>query len=85
MKPSSCRLAEIGKTKAIFYYSSELGITAFYTTAPDTRESSPKSTVDLAELEDTIPLRTYVLASRSGFLREHWNIRAAKLRTQCQH
>jgi hypothetical protein len=79
----SCRLAEIGKTKAIFYYSTELGVTAFYATAPKVQEGGSKSTFDAGELDDAIPLRTYVLASRSGFLREHWNIRKAKFKTQC--
>jgi len=81
----SCRDAEIGKTKAIFYYSSELGITAFYVTAPKIQEGGSKSATDSAELDDAIPLRTYVLASGPGFLREHWNMRAAKFRTRCQH
>jgi hypothetical protein len=79
----SCRIAEIGKTRAIFYYSSELGITAFYTTAPENQKKQPQPAID-AELDDAIPLRMYVLTTGPGFLREHWKIRAAKFQTQCQ-
>lgn len=78
----SCRLAKIGRTRAIFYYSSDLGITAFYTTFSEGPMDQAQTAIH-AKLHDAIPLRTYVLMTGPGFLREHWNIRPARFKTQC--
>jgi len=77
----ACRVTDVGETRGVFYYSKEEGITAFYTTLP--KDQHVGSGAETAASDDAIPLRIYVLAAESGFLRERWNIRAAKTRARC--
>lgn len=81
----SCRRAEVGKTKVTFYYSRDLGVTAFYTAAAGTAHELGKAGANIDELNDAIPLRTFVLVAEKGFLRAPLSVRAAKLVKDCSN
>jgi hypothetical protein len=78
----SCRRADVGQTKVVFYSSAERGVTAFYSTAVSLADAA-KIGLDEAMLEDSIPLRTFVLQADKGFLRMPVDMRPARLRTDC--
>jgi hypothetical protein len=80
----SCRRAGIGKTRAKFFYSHELGITAFYAESAGSSADIARIGTDESELKDAIPLRTYVLGADKGFLRRPLKMRTAKLKTGCE-
>jgi hypothetical protein len=69
----SCRSAVPGRTTT-FYFSRELGVTAFYTIAEPAAVG-----VDSKMLTDAIPLLTYVLVAEKGFLRAALSLPRASL------
>lgn len=73
-----CRSAVKGR-KTIFYFSRELGVTAFYTVG------EPPTGVDSKMLADSVPLLTYVLVAKEGFLRAPLSLRRATSATNCNH
>jgi hypothetical protein len=77
----SCRLIGTERSRSVFYFSSRYGITTFFTAIVESDTQVPR--VAAEEIRDEIPLRTYVLAGESGFLREHWNLKTAKLMSEC--
>ena len=60
-----------------FYYSRDLGVTAFYTVA-DTSDIG----VDAGRLADALPLLTFVLVAEKGFLRAPLVLRPSAGATQ---
>jgi hypothetical protein len=75
----SCRSAVRGRTTK-FYFSRELGVTAFYTTSDVSSLG-----VDSKMLADTIPLMTYVLVAEKGFLRTPLALRKATADFNCRN
>src|SRR5258708_263286 len=73
----SCR-SEVRGRALKFYFSRELGVTAFYTTT-----DLSSIGVDSKLFEDAIPLLTYVLGVEKGFLRAPLSL--ATLGTYCRN
>jgi hypothetical protein len=73
----TCRSSLKGRTTR-FYYSRELGVTAFYTVAGDARVG-----MDAAMLADALPLLTYVLVAEKGFLNAPLSLRRASIKAGC--
>jgi hypothetical protein len=67
-----------------FYFSRERGVTAFFPEATGTADDLARQGADASELDDEIPLRTFVLVAEKGFLRAPLNLRISKLRTNCE-
>jgi hypothetical protein len=63
-----------------FYFSRELGVTTFYTTA-----DLAAIGVDSKMLVDAIPLMTYFLVAEKGFLRARLALRRATSDTKCRN
>lgn len=70
----SCRSEVLNRTTT-FYFSNELGVTAFYTVGAHPFEIDPQRATQL--VTDSIPLLTYVLVAEKGFLRTDLPLRRA--------
>jgi hypothetical protein len=72
-------------SRAVFYFSRERGITAFYRIAePPSGMGEPPNGIDLKKLmTDSIPLLTYVLVAEKGFLRTPLSLRRATPGSGC--
>ncbi|HZF17533.1 MAG TPA: hypothetical protein VE046_16505 [Steroidobacteraceae bacterium] len=75
----SCRSTVQGRATT-FYFSRELGITAFYTIGAPAAVG-----VDSKMLAEAIPLLTYVLVAEKGFLRASLALPRATLGTNCRN
>lgn len=80
----SCRRADVGRIKMKFYFSRELGITAFFPEATGTADDLARLGTDASELNDETPLRTFVLVAEKGFLRAPLNLSVSKLMMNCE-
>jgi hypothetical protein len=72
-------------SRAVFYFSRERGITAFYRIAdPPSGMGEPPKGIDPKKLmTDAIPLLTYVLVAEKGFLRTPLSLRRATPAAGC--
>jgi hypothetical protein len=75
----NCRSAVQGRAIK-FYFSREMGVTAFYTTGDFSSIG-----VDSKMLADAIPLMTYVLVAEKGFLHTPLALRRANADTKCSN
>jgi hypothetical protein len=73
-----CR-SDIPNRVTTFYYSRDLGVTAFFT-----KGDVENLGVDTDTLMDALPLLTYVLVGKEGFLKMPLGLPRAKLKTVCR-
>lgn len=76
----SCR-GGISDTTTYFYFSREIGVTAFYF-VPDVSAEPERDVKTLLQL---VPLQTFVLVSEQGFLRAPLALGRMPLKTNCQN
>jgi len=80
----SCRRPDIGKSRIVFFYARERGVTAFYSDIAASAVDLAMLDVASAELNDAIPLRTFVLVANEGFLNSPFPEKGAKLVRNCE-